>query len=104
MTNRPAEIDWLEEAFDGSLRITARRMFGGWGVYGDGLFFALIAADMLAQNPGLGKFVWDTFQNGSTESMAQIIVAVFAIGFIGFVLDRIMLALQRLVTFGGQTL
>lgn len=67
-------------------------------------WMVLIAADMLAQNPGLGKFVWDTFQNGSTESMAQIIVAVFAIGFIGFILDRIMLALQRLVTFGGQTL
>ena len=67
-------------------------------------WMVLIAADMLAQNPGLGKFVWDTFQNGSSESMAQIIVAVFTIGFIGFILDRIMLALQRLVTFGGQTL
>lgn len=67
-------------------------------------WMVLIAADMLAQNPGLGKFVWDTFQNGSTESMAQIIVAVFAIGFIGFILDRIMLALQRLVTFDSQTL
>lgn len=66
-------------------------------------WMVLIAADMLAQNPGLGKFVWDTFQNGSTESMAQIIVAVFAIGFIGFILDRIMLALQRLVTFDSQT-
>ncbi len=65
-------------------------------------WMVLIAADMLAQNPGLGKFVWDTFQNGSTESMAQIIVAVFAIGFIGFILDRIMLALQRLVTFESQ--
>jgi nitrate/nitrite transport system permease protein len=62
-------------------------------------WMVLIAADMLAQNPGLGKFVWDTFQNGSTESMAQIVVAVFAIGLIGFILDRVMLALQRLVTF-----
>lgn len=68
-------------------------------------WMVLIAADMLAQNPGLGKFVWDTFQNGSTESMAQIVVAVFAIGFIGFILDRVMLALQRLVTFENhQTL
>lgn len=65
-------------------------------------WMVLIAADMLAQNPGLGKFVWDTFQNGSTESMAQIVVAVFTIGFIGFILDRIMLALQRLVTFESQ--
>ncbi len=43
--------------------------------------------------------MWDTFQNGSTESMAQIVVAVFAIGIIGFFLDRIMFMLQRLVTF-----
>ena len=40
---RPGEIDWLEEAFEGRLCITTRRMFGGWGIYGDGLFFALIA-------------------------------------------------------------
>ena len=62
-------------------------------------WMVLIAADMLAQNPGLGKFVWDTFQNGSSESMAQIVVAVFAIGIIGFILDRIMFTCQRLVSF-----
>ena len=27
-------------------------------------WMVLIAAEMLAQNPGLGKFVWDEFQNG----------------------------------------
>jgi nitrate/nitrite transport system permease protein len=26
---------------------------------------------MLAQNPGLGKFVWDEFQNGSSESLSR---------------------------------
>jgi nitrate/nitrite transport system permease protein len=55
----------------------------------------LIAAEMLAQNPGLGKFVWDEFQNGSSESLARIMVAVLTIGVIGFALDRLMLALQR---------
>ena len=30
-------------------------------------WMVLIAAEMLAQNPGLGKFVWDEFQNGSSE-------------------------------------
>jgi len=65
-------------------------------------WMVLIAADMLAQNPGLGKFVWDTFQNGSTESMAQIVVAVIVIGIIGFILDRMMLVLQRLVSFDNQ--
>ena len=50
----------------------------------------LIAAEMLAQNPGLGKFVWDEFQNGSSQSLAKIMVAVFTIGIIGFLLDRVM--------------
>jgi nitrate/nitrite transport system permease protein len=59
-------------------------------------WMVLIAAEMLAQNPGLGKFVWDEFQNGSQESLGRIMVAVLAIGFIGFLLDRGMLALQQL--------
>ena len=58
-------------------------------------WMVLIAAEMLAQNPGLGKFVWDEFQNGSSESLARIMTAVFVIGFIGFLLDRVMLQLQR---------
>jgi nitrate/nitrite transport system permease protein len=66
-------------------------------------WMVLIAAEMLAQNPGLGKFVWDEFQNGSSQSLARIMVAVFTIGFIGFLLDRIMLTLQRLVSWGNQT-
>jgi nitrate/nitrite transport system permease protein len=63
-------------------------------------WMVLIAAEMLAQNPGLGKFVWDEFQNGSSQSLARIMVAVFTIGFIGFLLDRIMATLQSLVSFG----
>jgi len=59
----------------------------------------LIAAEMLAQNPGLGKFVWDEFQNGSSESLARIMVAVLTIGLIGFALDRLMLLLQKQVSW-----
>ena len=62
-------------------------------------WMVLIAAEMLAQNPGLGKFVWDEFQNGSSNSLGRIMVAVIAIGFIGFLLDRGMLALQRAVSW-----
>jgi nitrate/nitrite transport system permease protein len=61
-------------------------------------WMVLIAAEMLAQNPGLGKFVWDEFQNGSSASLARILVAVFTIGTIGFLLDRVMLALQAAFT------
>ena len=62
-------------------------------------WMVLIAAEMLAQNPGLGKFVWDEFQNGSSESLARIMVAVITIGLIGFLLDRLMLSVQRLVSW-----
>lgn len=63
-------------------------------------WMVLIAAEMLAQNPGLGKFVWDEFQNGSSDSLSRIMVAVFTIGIIGFILDRIMLSLQKVFSFG----
>ncbi|MEM1399725.1 MAG: ABC transporter permease, partial [Pseudomonadota bacterium] len=62
-------------------------------------WMVLIAAEMLAQNPGLGKFVWDEFQNGSSQSLAKIMVAVFTIGIIGFLLDRMMYAIQAMFTF-----
>lgn len=62
-------------------------------------WMVLIAAEMLAQNPGLGKFVWDEFQNGSSASLAKIIVAVLTIGGIGFLLDRLMYALQAAFTY-----
>ena len=62
-------------------------------------WMVLIAAEMLAQNPGLGKFVWDEFQNGSSASLARIMVAVLTIGIIGFLLDRFMLAVQKAVSW-----
>ncbi|MAN76488.1 MAG: nitrate ABC transporter permease [Rhizobiales bacterium] len=65
-------------------------------------WMVLIAAEMLAQNPGLGKFVWDEFQNGSSSSLARIMVAVLTIGIIGFLLDRGMFTLQTAFTFSSE--
>ena len=62
-------------------------------------WMVLIAAEMLAQNPGLGKFVWDEFQNGSSNSLSRIMVAVLTIGLIGFCLDYLMLTIQRWVSW-----
>ncbi|MGB1346494.1 MAG: ABC transporter permease [Pseudomonadales bacterium] len=67
-------------------------------------WMVLIAAEMLAQNPGLGKFIWDEFQNGSSNSLGRIMVAVLVIGIIGFALDRLMLALQRTVSWDKQAI
>jgi nitrate/nitrite transport system permease protein len=62
-------------------------------------WMVLIAAEMLAQNPGLGKFVWDEFQNGSSSSLSRIMVAVLTIGIIGFILDRIILSFQKFFSY-----
>ncbi len=62
-------------------------------------WMVLIAAEALSTSDGLGKFVWDEFQNGSSASFANIILACFVVGIIGFVLDRLMIILQRLVSF-----
>jgi nitrate/nitrite transport system permease protein len=62
-------------------------------------WMVLIAAEMLAQNPGLGKFVWDQFQNGSSESLGRIMVAVLTIGILGFMLDRVMLTMQKFFSY-----
>ncbi|RMF45076.1 MAG: ABC transporter permease [Planctomycetota bacterium] len=65
-------------------------------------WMVLIAADMLAQNPGLGKFVWDEFQNGSSLTYARITFSVLTIGVIGLLLDRLMVCLQNLAAGRAQ--
>ncbi len=62
-------------------------------------WMVLIAIELLAQSPGLGSFVWEEFQNGAVDSNSKIIVAMFVIGIIGFLLDRIMLTIQKMVSF-----
>ncbi|WP_194767808.1 ABC transporter permease [Tamlana sp. I1] len=62
-------------------------------------WMVLIAIELLAQSPGLGLFVWEEFQNGANDSNSKIIVAMFVIGIIGFLLDRLMLTIQNWVSF-----
>ena len=62
-------------------------------------WMVLIAAEALSSSDGLGKFVWDEYQNGSSHSFANILLACFVIGIIGFFLDRMMIVLQRSVSF-----
>lgn len=92
-------LGWWTKVFKIVVPSSIPMMFAGLRVSLGIGWMVLIAAEMLAQNPGLGKFVWDEFQNGSSNSLARIMVAVFAIGFIGFLLDRLMLLLQKSVSW-----
>lgn len=97
--SRVLRLSWFTKVIKIVLPASTPMMFAGLRVSLGIGWMVLIAAEMLAQNPGLGKFVWDEFQNGSSNSMARIMVAVIAIGLIGFLLDRIMLMLQRAVSW-----
>ena len=62
-------------------------------------WMVLVAAEILSTSEGIGKFVNDMYTNGSSQSFAQMFVVVFIVGFIGMVLDRVMVVFQRLVSF-----
>ena len=88
-------LNWLTHVVKIVIPSAMPMMFTGLRLSLGIAWMVLIAAEMLAQNPGLGKFVWDEFQNGSSSSLGRIMVAVLMIGFIGFLLDRAMLFAQR---------
>lgn len=88
-------LNWLTHVIKIVLPSSIPMVFTGLRLSLGIAWMVLIAAEMLAQNPGLGKFVWDEFQNGSSSSLGRIMVAVIVIGLIGYLLDRTMLLIQR---------
>ena len=100
--SRVLRLNKLTEVFKITIPASAPMIFTGLRISLGIGWMVLIAAEMLAQNPGLGKFVWDEFQNGSSSSLSRIMVAVLTIGIIGFILDRIMLALQSAFSYDSN--
>ncbi|WP_129778846.1 ABC transporter permease [Peristeroidobacter soli] len=98
--SRVLQLKWTTKLFKLVLPSSLPLIFTGMRLSLGVGWMVLIAAEMLAQNPGLGKFVWDEFQNGSSDSLARLMVAVLTIGIIGFLLDRIMHTVQSLLDFG----
>jgi nitrate/nitrite transport system permease protein len=92
-------LGWFSHVFKIVLPSSLPLIFTGLRISLGVGWMVLIASEMLAQNPGLGKFVWDEFQNGSSNSVARIMVAIVTIGIIGFFLDRLMLLMQSMVNF-----
>lgn len=100
--SRVLRLGWFTRVTRIVLPSAMPMMFAGLRVSLGIGWMVLIAAEMLAQSPGLGKFIWDEFQNGSSNSMARIMAAVIVIGLIGFLLDRFMLMLQRAVSWDSS--
>jgi nitrate/nitrite transport system permease protein len=102
--SRVLRLSWLRHVRSIVLPASVPMIFTGLRLSLGTAWMVLIAAEMLAQNPGLGKFVWDEFQNGSSDSLGRIMVAVLTIGLIGYLLDRMMLMLQRRVAWDKQAI
>lgn len=47
MTRRNEFVEWLAEQLELLGKVTGRAMFGGWGVYCDGLIFAIVVDEVL---------------------------------------------------------
>ncbi|AYN67706.1 ABC transporter permease [Euzebyella marina] len=89
----------LQKVFKVILPSSLPLIFTGLRITLSVAWMVLIAIELLAQSPGLGSFVWEEFQNGAIDSNSKIIVAMFVIGIIGFLLDRLMLTIQNMVSF-----
>jgi nitrate/nitrite transport system permease protein len=63
-------------------------------------WLAIVAAEMLIGGVGIGFFIWDAW---NSSRLSDIIVALFYVGIVGFVLDRLIAALGKLVTRGTST-
>lgn len=94
-------LSWSQQLFKIILPASLPLMFAGLRISLGVGWMVLIAADMLAQNPGLGKFVWDEYQNNSPVSYARIAFSVIIIGMIGLFFDRMMIFFRNLVSFGN---
>ncbi len=60
-------------------------------------WLAIVAAEMLIGGVGIGFFIWDAW---NSSHISEIILALFYVGIVGFVLDRMIAALAKVVTRG----
>jgi nitrate/nitrite transport system permease protein len=60
-------------------------------------WLAIVAAEMLTGGVGIGFFIWDAW---NSSKLSDIVVALFYIGVIGFILDRLVAAAGTLATRG----
>jgi nitrate/nitrite transport system permease protein len=60
-------------------------------------WLAIVAAEMLIGGVGIGFFIWDAW---NSSHISEIILALFYVGIIGFVLDRLIAGLGKIVTHG----
>ena len=91
------QLNPLEFFWKVMIPAAAPYMFTGLRI-GIGLsWLAIIAAEMLIGGVGIGFFIWDAW---NSSHISEIILALFYVGIVGFVLDRLIAGLATIVTRG----
>jgi len=81
---------------------TAPYVFTGLRIAIGLAWLAIVAAEMLKADGGIGFFIWDAYNAGGDSSTSQIILAIVVIGLVGLGLDRLVGAMGQLVAKGGR--
>jgi nitrate/nitrite transport system permease protein len=95
---RVIRLSPLEYFYKIMLPATVPHMFTGLRI-GIGLsWLAIIAAEMLTGGVGIGFFIWDAW---NSSLISDIIVALFYVGIVGFLLDRLVALIGYFVARGS---
>lgn len=98
MSRRCCGSTRLEFFFKIMLPSAAPYIFTGLRI-GIGLsWLAIVAAEMLTGGVGIGFFIWDAW---NSSRLPDIIVALAYIGVVGFMLDKLVAALGKVITRGA---
>ncbi|MEY3963466.1 MAG: Nitrate transport permease protein NrtB, partial [Cyanobacteriota bacterium] len=65
-------------------------------------WLAIVAAEMLKADGGIGYFIWDAYNAGGDSSSSQIILAILYVGVVGLALDRLVAYAGKLAAKGGN--
>jgi len=65
-------------------------------------WLAIVAAEMLKADGGIGYFIWDAYNAGGDSSSSQIILAIIYVGLVGLALDRLVAWTGSQVARGGH--
>lgn len=65
-------------------------------------WLAIVAAEMLKADGGIGYFIWDAYNAGGDSSSSQIILAIVYVGLVGLALDRLVAWAGRRVARGSN--
>jgi nitrate/nitrite transport system permease protein len=93
---RTLEVGRMRMAFAIILPAAAPTILTGMRISIGIAWLVIVAAEMLVGGTGIGYFVWNEWNN---LSIANVIVAILAIGTVGMLLDMLLGRAARLVTF-----